>query len=85
MVAFVSPRSHLFLLPLLSSVPAATTGVTGKFSQEIPPALQPGATDNRGPVPGSGPEPNQTAVVPEGPVWLSLADPALSMNGQISL
>lgn len=67
------------------SVPAVTTRMTEKFSQEIPPALQPEATDNRGPVPRSGPEPNQTAVVPEGPVWLSLADPALFMNGQISL
>lgn len=89
MVASVS--SHSFYsrsvkkLPVLSSVPAATTSMTEKFSQEIPPALQPEATDNRGPVPRSGPEPNQTAVVPEGPVWLSLADPALFMNGQISL
>lgn len=59
--------------------------MTEKFSQEIPAALQPEATDNRSPVPRSGPEPNQTAGVPEGPVWLSLADPALFMNGRISL
>lgn len=90
MVASVSSHSVSFVLgqkklPMLLFVPAATSSMTEKFSQEIPPALQPEATDNRGPVPRSGLQPNQTAVVPEGPVWLSLADPALFMNGQISL
>ena len=59
--------------------------MTEKFSQEIPAALQPVATDNCSPVPRPGPEPSQTAGVPEGPARLSLAGPALFMNGQISL
>lgn len=59
--------------------------MTEKFSQEIPSALQPVATDNCSPVPRPSPEPSQTAGVPEGPVWLSLAGPAPFMNGQISL
>lgn len=41
-------------LPMPSSVYLHTTAnsMTGKFSQEIPAALQPVATDNRSPVPG---------------------------------
>lgn len=59
--------------------------MTEKFSQEIPSALQPVAMDNCSPVPRPRPVPSQTAGVPEGPVWLSLAGPAPFMNGQISL
>lgn len=68
-----------------SFIYATANSMTENFSQEIPAALQPVATDNCSPVPRHGPEPSQTAGVPEGPVWLSLADLALFMNGLISL
>lgn len=61
------------------------TRMTEKFSQEIPAALQPVATDNCNPVSRPGSEPSQTEGLPEGPVWPSLACPAHFMNGQISL
>lgn len=83
----------VFCLPALASnefLPLAVLQITAnsmteKFSQEIPAALQPVATDNCSPVPRLSREPSQTAGVPEGPVWLSLAGPALFMNGQNSL
>lgn len=83
----------LFCVPAQASnefLPLAVLGITAnsmteKFRQEIPATLQPVATDNCSPVPRLSGEPSQTAGVPEGPPWLSLAGHAPFMNGQNSL
>lgn len=83
----------IFCIPALASnefLPLAVLRITAnsmteKFRQEIPATLQPVAMDNCSPVPRLCSEPSQTAGVPEGPAWLSLAGPAPFMNGQNSL
>lgn len=76
---------HLVFSRVLSLQIQLQKCMTEKFSQEIPATLQPVATDNCSPVPRPSSEPSQTAGVPEGPAWPSLARPPPFMNGQISL
>lgn len=66
MPVFFPLASNEFVFSLSRSLSLYNCKVTGKLSQEIPPALQAVDVDNCSPVPKHRRGPSQTAGVPEG-------------------